>query len=315
MLFRTLILKTAGSKAVQKLVTGSKLFRPLVRRFVAGETLDEAMDAAETQADQGLMSTLDLLGENVSTLEEANLGLEAYIEVVERIAQSRHKELINISIKLTALGLDQDTAIAEQNLRTLLSRAEQNNIFVRVDMEASDYTELTVAMIERVWDDHKLVGTVMQSMMKRMDSDINRLLKLGARMRIVKGAYLEGPEVAIQDKAEVDQAYIDGAKRLLKEGTYPAIATHDQAIVETVSKFVKEQNIEPATFEWQMLYGIRRDLQASLKQQGHNVRIYIPYGSQWYPYFSRRLAERPANVFFIIKTLFKDRGKSLPPAK
>ena len=305
MLFRTLILKTSALRPVKSLVTRSFLFRPLVRRFIAGETLEEAMTAAEALADTGLMVTLDLLGENVATIEEAERSTAAYIEIVERIATSRHRDKINISIKLTALGLDQGDATAEANYCRLLTVALPHEVFVRVDMEASEYTERTISMLERVFPQFSNTGTVLQSYMRRTEDDLERLITLGCRIRIVKGAYLESENVAFQDKAVVDEKYVQAAKTLVDRANYPAIATHDEAIVTTIKAYASEQQIDKSRYEWQMLYGIRRDLQDSLKNEGHNVRIYVPYGSQWYPYFSRRLAERPANMLFIVKSMFK----------
>ncbi len=305
MFFRTLILKSAAFPPIRSLVTKSFLFRPLVRRFVAGESLDEAMRAAEEAAVAGFNTSLDLLGENVSTLEEAAQARDAYIEIVDRIAQSPQRDKINISIKLTALGLDQSDAEAETNYRAILAAGLPHNIFVRADMEASEYTERTIAMVERVFPDFPNTGTVLQSMLHRNEKDVERLIKLGCRVRIVKGAYLEPEDRAYQDKSVVDAKYIEAAKRLLVDGNYPAIATHDEKIVAPLQEFIKEKAIEPARYEWQMLYGIRRDLQERLLNEGQNVRIYIPYGSQWYPYFTRRLAERPANLIFILKSLFR----------
>ena len=308
MLFRTLILKTSELGFVRSLVTKSFLFRPLVHRFVAGETLEEAITAAEVLAKDGFGVSLDLLGENVATLEEARAGRDAYIEVIDGIAKSRFAEKINISIKLTALGLDQSLEEAETNFRLLLTKASEHDIFVRADMEASDYTEQTMAMVERVYADLPNTGTVLQSMMRRSPDDVQRLIKLGCRVRMVKGAYLEDEKVALQDKSQVDDAYISMTKTLLKESDYPAIATHDEEIVKPLLDFIEQEKIDRANYEWQMLYGIRTDLQQKLLEDGHNVRVYLPYGSQWYPYFSRRLAERPANLLFIMKALLKGKG-------
>ncbi|MBX3097709.1 MAG: proline dehydrogenase family protein [Fimbriimonadaceae bacterium] len=305
MLFRSLILGTSKFPPLRRLVTKSKLFRPLVRRFVAGETLDDAISAAETECEKGLFVSLDLLGENVATETEATQARRAYEEIIDRIAASPHKSEINISIKLTALGLDQGDEVAERNFRTLLSRAAQHDIFVRADMEASEYTERTIAMIERVFPDFANTGTVLQSYLHRTPGDVTKMIDLGARVRIVKGAYLEPASVAHQEKERVDQEYLIAAKRLLKDGHYPAIATQDQAIIEELKQFVVTENIAKDSFEWQMLYGIRRDLQEGLRKEGFNVRVYIPYGDQWYPYFTRRLAERPANLLFIIRSTVK----------
>lgn len=305
MLFRTLILKTTALKPVRSLVTKSFLFKPLVKRFIAGETLDEAMSVAEGLAASCLNVSLDLLGENVASLEEAQTSTDAYIEIVDRIAKSPQRDKINISIKLTALGLDQGDDVAEQNYRRLLSAALPHNIFVRADMEASEYTERTIAMVERVFPDFPNTGTVLQSYLKRTDEDVQRLIKLGCRVRIVKGAYLEPESVAFQDKTVVDEKYVTAAKDLMKAAHYPAIATHDEAIIAQLKAFADQEQIDQSRYEWQMLFGIRRDLQDKLRDEGYNVRVYVPYGAQWYPYFTRRLAERPANMLFILKSLVK----------
>lgn len=305
MFFRTLILRTANVGFVKRLVTRSRLFRPLVTRFIAGESLDDAMRAAEELAARGFGSSLDLLGENVANLEEARAAKEGYIEVIERIAKSPHRDKINISIKLTALGLDQGEAEAEANFRELLAAALPHNIFIRADMEGSPYTERTIAMIERVFGEFPNTGTVLQSMMRRTRGDLQRIIDLGCRVRIVKGAYLEGEDVAYQDKAKVDEEYVWCAKEAMRKANYPAIATHDEAIIARLREFVTAESIPNERFEWQMLFGIRRDLQESLHNEGFNVRVYIPYGAEWYPYFTRRLAERPANVMFIAKSLVR----------
>ena len=301
MIFRTIILKTSGMGFVKKLVTGSKMFRPLVRRFIAGETLQEAMASAEQLAASGFFVTLDLLGENVASLEDANVEKAGYLDAAKMIGQSKHRDSINISIKLTALGLDQSDEAAEANYRELLAAAAESSMFVRADMEGSPYTERTISMVERVFADCKNTGTVLQAMLIRTEQDVDRLIRLGCRVRMVKGAYLEPAEIAHQDKAVVDQKYVEYAKKLMELGNYPAIASHDEKIIDELKAFAKEKGIPNDRFEWQMLFGIRRDLQESLLKEGYRVRVYVPYGSKWYPYFSRRLAERPANLFFIMR--------------
>ncbi|MCW5938102.1 MAG: proline dehydrogenase family protein [Fimbriimonadaceae bacterium] len=303
MLFRTLVLRASSLPFVKAFVTRSRIFRPLVSRFVAGETLDEAMAVAEGLAERCFGVSLDLLGENVASEEAATRERDAYIRILERMKASPFVEKLNISIKLTALGLDQGDEVAERNLRQVLESAGET--FVRVDMESSEYTERTVAMIERVFADRPNTGTVLQSMLIRTPADLDRMIRLGARVRIVKGAYLEPPAVAHQDKAEVDRQYVAAAKRLIKEGRYPAIATHDEAIIRELKTFIEQEGVSKDVFEWQMLFGIRRDLQERLRQEGFNVRVYIPFGESWYPYFSRRLAERPANLVFITKSLLR----------
>lgn len=305
MLFRTLILRASAWSPVKRLMTQSALFRPMVRRFIAGEQIDEAIHVAEDLAKQGFLVSLDQLGENVASTDEANIATKTYIDICDRIARSPHRDQINISIKLTALGLDQGDDVAEANFRRLLKSANPHNIFVRADMEASEYTERTVQMIERTFPDFKNTGTVLQSYLYRTAADVDRMIKLGCRVRMVKGAYLEPETVAYQDKATVDAKYVEYSQRLMLRGKYPAIASHDEAIINGLTRFATEERIDPSRFEFQMLFGIRRDLQQKLKDEGYNVRVYVPFGDSWYPYFSRRLAERPANIFFILRSLFR----------
>ncbi len=323
MLARTLILKTAALGPVEKLVRKSFLFRPLVKRFIAGDTIEDGLKAAEDLIALGFRTSLDYLGENTSTVEESRAAIEVYKQMLEKIAKSactreiankavyksagseKPVETTNISIKLTQCGLDQGDGFAESNFREVLELAKSLDNFVRIDMEASEYTERTVKIMSSVFPDYPNTGTVLQSYLHRTPEDIQTMIDLGMRTRIVKGAYLEPEKVAIQDKKLVDKAYVDAAKRLIEEGNYPAIATHDEKIVEELNAFVAEKGIDKSRFEYQMLYGIRRDLQQRLKEEGYNVRVYIPLGDSWYPYFTRRLAERPANAFFILKSMFR----------
>lgn len=305
MLFRTLVLKASALPFIQKFVRSSRLFRPVVNRFIAGETLEEAIATAERLANEGFLVTLDLLGENVATIEEANASTEAYLELIRRLANSPHGGIRNISIKLTALGLDQSEELAEANYRRLLTEALPSGTFIRADMEGSNYTQVTIDMVRRVRQDFPNTGTVLQSYLYRTDSDLELLIKEHCRLRIVKGAYLEPASIAHADKKVVDAKYLEHSQKLLQRGYYPAIATHDQTVVDELLGFIKSKSINAEGFEWQMLYGIRRDLQAELKAHGFNVRIYLPFGDAWYPYFSRRLAERPANILFIVKSLIK----------
>lgn len=304
-LSRALILKTASLPPVRSLVTRSFVFRPLVNRFIAGDTLEEAMEVTEALCDQGLLATLDCLGENTTSLEEAIAARDTYIAMLRRIDRRRHKERINISIKLTQCGLDLGDDVAERNLREVLAVAKELGNFVRVDMESSAYTERTIAMIERVFPDFGNTGTVLQSYLYRTPDDARRLIALGSRVRLVKGAYLEPPSVAYRSKAKVDEMFIEVAKTLMREGHYPALATHDERIIRHLKEWAREEGIDKSRFEWQMLYGVRRDLQASLRDEGYNVRVYVPFGDRWYPYFTRRLAERPANTLFIMKALVR----------
>lgn len=314
-LARTLVLKTSALPPVERIVRRSFLFKPLVGRFIAGDTLEEALAVSEKILARGMRVTLDYLGENTRSEAEAKAAKDTYIQMLRRIAEipavkeyrpdSGLKEPLNISIKLTQCGLDQGVDFAEQNFRQVLWTAAENHNFVRVDMESSAYTEATLKMIGRVLPHFPNTGTVLQSYLHRTPGDIAQVIEWQARTRLVKGAYLEPPSVAYPEKAKVDAAYLEQAKLLLQKGHYPAIATQDEKIIRALNAFVAEIRIDKSKFEYQMLYGIRRDLQESLVREGFNVRIYVPFGDSWYPYFVRRLAERPANAFFILKSLFK----------
>lgn len=314
-LARTVVLKAAGLRPVEALVRKSFLFRPLVHRFVAGDELPEAIRASEAILATGQRVSLDLLGENTHSEAEAQTAVETYIAMLESIDRSepvqawrrapKGREPLNISIKLTQCGLDLGDDVAERNYRRVVARAAELDNFVRIDMEASAYTARTLNIVARVHQDHPNTGTVLQSYLYRNDDDVEFLIERGIRTRLVKGAYLEPSDIAEPDKAKVDEAYVRQAKRLLEAGNYPAIATQDEKIIRTLNAFVEERGIDKSTFEYQFLYGIRRELQQELTRSGYNVRVYVPFGDSWYPYFTRRLAERPANAFFIAKSLFQ----------
>jgi proline dehydrogenase len=324
MLSRTLILKASGLRPVERMVRRWALFRPLVRRFIAGDTLDEALNASQTLLAKKLRVSLDYLGENTQSEAEAQAATKTFVEMLDRIAavlpaDSSHvlvpaqcgegplppSEPLNISIKLTQCGLDQGDEFCEKNLRNVLQAAKERHNFVRLDMESSAYTDRTLDMLDRVLPDFPNTGTVLQSYLFRNDEDIDRIIAKKLRCRIVKGAYLEPATVAYPEKAKVDEAYVRQAKRLLEAGNYPALATQDEKIIKELNRFVTEKGIDRSRFEYQMLYGIRRDLQDSLVAEGYNVRIYVPFGDSWYPYFTRRLAERPANIWFIAKAMMR----------
>ncbi|RYG29519.1 proline dehydrogenase [bacterium] len=314
-LARTVVLKAAALRPVESLVRKSFLFRPLVTRFVAGDELAEAIVASEKILAAGQRITLDLLGENTHSPAEAEAAVATYIRMLESIDASptvqkwrnspKGREPLNISIKLTQCGLDLGDEVAEKNYRRVLTRAAELDNFVRIDMEASAYTARTIEIVARVHEEFPNTGTVLQSYLYRTDEDVELVISRGLRTRLVKGAYLEPDEVAEPEKAKVDAAYVRQAKRLLEAGNYPAIATQDERIIRELNAFVKERGIDQSTFEYQFLYGIRRELQQELTRDGYNVRVYVPFGDAWYPYFTRRLAERPANAFFIAKSLFQ----------
>ena len=284
-------------------MTGPRAF---ARRFIAGETIPDAIAAVREIEAQGMHHTLDHLGESVSTLAAAETATGEYLNLIEVMDGAGVEK--NLSLKLTQLGLDIDKAMCVDNLRRILAAADKCGFFVRIDMESSQYTEVTLEIFETVWrhGSHN-VGVVLQSCLYRTEQDVERVNKLGARIRLVKGAYREPKTVAYQKKSDVDAAYIRLARRLLTEGTYPAIATHDEEILDDVKRFTSEHGIASKAYEFQMLYGIRRDLQLALTRQSYGMRVYVPFGKEWFPYFMRRLGERPANVGFVLRALVAER--------
>ncbi len=276
------------------------------RRFIAGETADEAMEAARALQQSGMALTLDQLGESITTLAEAEAATKVYLTLIEKIIAAGIDR--NISVKPTQLGLDIDQAVCVQHIRRILDLAKPNGFFVRVDMENTPYIQKTLDMFNAVWaEGYRNAGVVLQSAVFRSEDDARAVSKAGIRVRLVKGAYKEPAAVAHQAKADVDAAYIRIMKILMTEGVYPAIATHDPKMIEATKAFAREQGIAPDQYEFQMLFGIRRDLQASLLADGYRMRVYVPFGKQWFPYFMRRLGERPANVGFVLKGIFGER--------
>ncbi len=277
------------------------------RRFIAGETIEEAVACVKDLPARGLNLTLDYLGESVSSAAAASAAAADYVQILAVIVASGIEK--NISLKLTQLGLDVDKATAVDNMRRILEPADANGFFVRIDMENSPYTDATLDILDTLWrQGHRNVGTVIQSCLKRSPEDARRLNVHGMRVRLVKGAYREPKHVAYQKKAEVDAAFIELMQTLLDEGNYPAIATHDTVMIDAAKAYAKSKGYANDRFEFQMLYGIRRDLQAALIKEGYRVRVYVPFGKQWYPYFMRRLGERPANVAFVLKGILSDKG-------
>lgn len=298
----------AGVRPIQRLASryGMAPGTGFARRFIAGETADEAIDAARTLAGRGFGVSLDYLGESVATLELADAATHDYLRIIDQVVAAGVER--NLSLKLTQLGLDVDRATATDNLRRILEAAAPHGFFVRIDMENSPYTEATIGILETVWGlGHREVGTVIQSCLLRSPDDVDRLNRLGARVRLVKGAYREPASVAHQRMGDVDDAYVALAGRLLDANPYPAFATHDPAMIDAVKVAARARGLGPERYEFQMLYGIRRDLQASLAAEGYRVRVYVPFGRQWFPYFMRRLGERPANVWFVLKGIARDR--------
>jgi proline dehydrogenase len=296
----------ARSGALKQLASRYGMRKPtsFARRFIAGETVEEAIGAAARVERAGCLQTLDYLGEGVTSLAEADAATGEYLRIIDAIIASGIGR--NLSLKLTQLGLDVDRASAVDNLRKILARAE--GFFVRIDMESSSYTDVTLDVFTTLWQQgYHQIGVVLQADLHRTEQDVRRITALGARIRLVKGAYREPRPVAYQHKSDVDAAYARLIKILLTEGTYPAIATHDPAMIDLTRRFAIDHQIGADRFEFQMLYGIRRDLQTALVNEGHRVRVYIPFGRQWFPYFMRRLGERPANVTFVLRGILAER--------
>jgi proline dehydrogenase len=298
----------ARSRSLQKVASRYGMASPtsFARRFIAGETVEEAVEVARRLEARGLTQTLDYLGESVGTSAEADAVTRDYLVILDKIVASGVGR--NVSLKLTQLGLDLDRVTALDNLRRILEPATTHGFFVRIDMENSPYTDVTLDIVETLWGlGYRNLGVVLQSALYRSEADLTRLLALGVRVRLVKGAYREPAVVAYQLKADVDAAYLRMATTLLERGTFPALATHDPDIIDAVRKIAVERGVSKDRFEFQMLYGVRRDLQASLVADGYGMRVYVPFGRQWFPYFMRRLGERPANVAFVLRSLVRER--------
>jgi proline dehydrogenase len=282
------------------------LARKFASRFVAGETIETGVQAAVDLAKRDITSSLDLLGESVTAESEAVAARDLYLQMLDQMAASGVE--VNVSVKLTQMGFDIDQSLCHANMARILDKAKALGGFVRLDMESSDYTQRTLDFFsQRLFDQYgRHCGVVIQSMLRRSEQDIEDLIALKARVRLCKGAYLEPPSVAFPDKADVDRNYVKLMQRLLAAGNYPGLATHDEKIIGQAREFVGRERIGNDRYEFQMLYGVRRDLQLRLRRAGHNMRVYIPFGTQWYPYLMRRLAERPANIAFFLGNLVKE---------
>ena len=308
----------AGAKAAFYALSRSALLKGLAskygmrspdsfaRRFIAGETAEEVIETSRRIQAEGLHITLDYLGESVRTVEEADAATRAYVRLLDVIVASGIER--NISLKLTQLGASIDRATCVDNLRRILEPAGRHGFFVRIDMENSPWTQMTLDIFETLWQQqYRNVGVALQAALRRTDGDLRRMNQLGARVRLVKGAYKEPDTVAYQRKADVDAAFLRLMRTLLDEGTYPAIATHDPAMIEATRAYARERTLAKDRFEFQMLYGIRRDLQTELSAEGYPMRLYIPFGREWFPYFMRRLGERPANLGFVIRGIVREK--------
>ena len=284
---------------------GMRSRESFARRFIAGETIDEAIEASRSIQAEGLHLTLDYLGESVRTPEEADAATREYVRLLNVIVASGIER--NISLKLTQLGASIDRATCVDNLRRILEVAGRHDFFVRIDMEDSAWTQMTLDIFETLWQqDYRNIGLALQAALYRTEQDVRRMNELGARLRLVKGAYKEPKTVAYQRKADVDAAFVRLMQLLLDSGNYPAIATHDPAMIDATTSHARQHGIGKDRFEFQMLYGIRRDLQGTLAAEGYGMRLYIPFGREWFPYFMRRLGERPANLGFVVRGILRE---------
>ena len=300
------LLWLSEQQKVFNFVRRNGIARKFASRFVAGETIEEAVEAARQLGTHAISPSLDLLGESVAVEAEAVVARDQYLTMLDSMAAQRVE--VNVSIKLTQMGLDIDEDLCYVNMTRILDKARDLRGFVRLDMEGSQYTQRTLDFFSsRLFGTYRShCGVVIQSALRRSEQDIDNLIGMNARVRLCKGAYLEPPTVAFPDKSDVDRNYVLLMERLLLKGNYPGIATHDPAIIKHCRQFARRQSIGAERFEFQMLYGVRRDLQTRLRQAGYNMRVYIPFGTQWYPYLMRRLAERPANIAFILGNLIRE---------
>ncbi|MFQ5536494.1 MAG: proline dehydrogenase family protein [Gemmatimonadota bacterium] len=298
------LIHLSHSKTAKAVVTRTPL-RAMARRFVAGETVDDLIRAMKAAASEGLGSIGNYLGESVHDETNARLAADVYLDVLDRVAAEKLDAYI--SLKFTALGQDISDAFLEENLGRVLRRAREDGLFVRFDMESSHYTQRTLDAFEHLWaKGWRNIGIVLQAYLKRTAGDVARMNELGASVRLCKGAYAEPPSVAYQKRHEVDANFVELMKMLLSEGTDPAIATHDEKMIQATVDYHQQQGIGKEAFQFQMLYGVRRDLQRQLVADGYQVRVYIPFGSHWYPYLMRRLAERPANMLFFAGSVLQE---------
>ena len=305
-MLRQTLLYLSNQQRVFRFVRGNRLARGMARRFVAGETVDEAVAAVRALNAKGITVSLDLLGESVHNEAEARATAREYVQLLDRI--DRDGLDANVSVKLTAMGMDVSDELCLASIHEVLRTARSHGNFVRLDMESSAYTDRTLDLFEQhlypLYPEN--VGIVLQSMLRRTQADVERAVRLHARVRLCKGAYREPPAIAFPEKSDVDDSYLRAMRRLMTAGHYPGLATHDERIVEEAQRFARAEGIGPERFEFQMLYGVRRDLQERLVRDGWRLRVYVPYGTQWYPYLMRRLAERPANLWFITGSILKE---------
>lgn len=300
---KSLLLYLSESNGFKNFLTRFKSFNNVTHRFVAGEELGEAVEAIRQLNSKAISASFDHLGESIKSEGETRQEVREYLRVLDQIEKNGLDS--NVSVKLTQLGLDVDQGLCYENARTIVEAAGRYQNFVRIDMEDSTKTDATISIFKRLRQEFENVGIVVQSYLYRTESDVKDLLQMGARIRLCKGAYKEPETVAFQDKAEVDKNYVHIMKMLLVSGIYHGIASHDENMIAATRQFAAEKGITPDQYEFQMLFGIRRDLQEKLVKEGYRMRVYVPYGEYWYPYFMRRLAERPANIWFVLKNILK----------
>ena len=305
-MLRKTLLYLSNQQRVFSFIRRNRLAKRMASRFVAGETIEEAINAVRALNARGITASLDLLGESVHREEEARATATAYLDILDRIQNAKLDA--NVSLKLTAMGLDVSEELCVANMHAVLERARDYDSFVRIDMESSHYTERTLHMFEhRLYPSYpKNVGIVLQSYLRRTAADVDKANRLKCRVRICKGAYQEPPSVAFPDKRDVDENYKRCMHALMSDGNYPGLATHDERIIDDAKRFATDRGIGTDRFEFQMLYGVRRDLQERLVREGYRMRVYVPFGTQWYPYLMRRLAERPANIAFMAGNLVRE---------
>ncbi len=303
---RASFLWLADRRWLARVALGTPFLRRMPLRFVAGTTLDQAVTAVRRLNASGMSATLDVLGESVEDRASADRAAAAYVETLERIAAEGLDA--NVSIKLSQMGLDLGIEECLAVMAPVVAAGDRHHIFIRIDMESSEYTERTLEVMRRLLAAGHEVGPVIQSYLHRSRADVEQLAADRVRTRVCKGAYAEGPEVAHQERVAIDDAFVTLCEDLLRADAYPGVATHDPEMLSRVATFARERGIGPDQFEFQMLYGVRRDLQRRLVANGYRLRIYVPYGTEWYPYFMRRLAERPANVLFVLRSLFGERS-------
>jgi proline dehydrogenase len=300
---KSALLYLSRSERFKDFLTRFKSFNKVTSRFVAGEKLEDAVAAIGQLNARGISASFDHLGESITSEAETRREVDEYVRVLDAIAANKLDS--NVSVKLTQLGLDVSVDLCYANTRAIVEAARRHNNFVRIDMEDSSKTDRTFEVFRRLRSEFDNVGIVIQAYLYRSEQDVEDMLSLGARIRLCKGAYKEPASVAFPNKADVDRNFIKLTRRLLTSGIYHGIATHDEKIIAAAREFARQQDIGPERFEFQMLYGIRRDLQERLVRDGYRLRVYVPYGRYWYPYFMRRLAERPANLWFIFRNLIR----------